>query len=146
MSTLWSKISDRNPWAIADGMADFKVIRNNGMTLTTKHFNSLHDEAMAFIEQALMQENAKKKVVVSHQVPTFQNYPIRFEGSLLSEAFAVDLDSFILKHHPDYWVYGHHHQNTKDFLIGKTKMVTNQLGYLGMGENIHYQNSAVIEV
>lgn len=36
---------------------------------------------------------------------------------------------------PGYWIYGHQHQNVPGFEIAKTKMLTNQLGYVQFGKH-----------
>jgi hypothetical protein len=40
------------------------------------------------------------------------------------------LNEFIESSGVDYWIYGHHHVATGNFDIGKTKPITNQLGYV----------------
>jgi len=75
-------------------------------------------------------------LVVTQHVPTFKNYPPEYKGDFLKEAFATILDDLILNTTPDYWIYEHHHRNIPDFKIGRTKMLTNQLGYVQ-----HYENS-----
>jgi hypothetical protein len=42
--------------------------------------------------------------------------------------FAVGLFDFIADSEVDCWIYGHHHVNSPEFNIKKTKMLTNQLG------------------
>jgi hypothetical protein len=74
-------------------------------------------------------------VVVSHHVPTYLNYPEQYRGSILSDAFAVELFPLIKRTHPACWIYGHHHINTPDFLIGGTHLLTNQLGYVRYQEH-----------
>ena len=66
--------------------------------------------------------------------------------SQINNAFATELEDFIIEHKPDYWIYGHSHVNTKDFMIGNTRMRTNQLGYIAHGENIGFKHDAVIEI
>ena len=44
----------------------------------------------------------------------------------------------------DYWLYGHHHFNTPQFAIGKTKFITNQLGYVKYREQKRFRNDAII--
>ncbi|WP_255485175.1 hypothetical protein HDF18_13600 [Mucilaginibacter sp. X5P1] len=54
------------------------------------------------------------------------------------KVFATILDDLILDNTPDYWIYGHHHQNIPEFKIGHTKLLTNQLGYVQRNEHLLY--------
>lgn len=104
---------------------------------------------MAFLNTALNtqvtnQDKKLKNIVVSHHVPTFQHYPKEYLGSVLNEAFATDLDGFIEASEADYWVYGHHHAATGDFNIGKTTLVTNQLGYVHHDEHEGFDGGRVL--
>lgn len=134
-STLWSRISLANQWWIERGMSDFQVIKYEGSHFTSGHFNELHDESLVFIKQELHRNYTDKTVVVTHHVPTLLNYPVKHKGDVLNEGFAVELFDLIEDRGPDFWVYGHHHHNTPDFEIGKTKMLTNQLGYVKYNEH-----------
>lgn len=49
--------------------------------------------------------------------------------------FAVELFDLIKTSGPDYWIYGHNHNNPPDFKIGKTHLLTNQLGYVKYDEH-----------
>ena len=139
-STLWSKISPLYAWQIEQGMSDFHVISYKGKRFSTEHVNQLHEESVAFIKTMLEAKSSQNKIVVSHHIPTFQNYPEQYKGSVLSEAFAVELFDLIESHGPDYWIYGHHHNNVPEFTIGKTKMLTNQLGYVKYGEHMLFDS------
>lgn len=134
-STLWSTISPANQWQMERSVSDFQVIQYNRHRLSAEQFNLLHEESIQFITSELQQKSATKTVVVTHHVPTFMHYPEKYKGSALNEAFAVELFDLIETAKPDYWLYGHHHHNTPDFLVGKTKMITNQLGYVHCGEH-----------
>jgi 3',5'-cyclic AMP phosphodiesterase CpdA len=134
-STLWSKISPGHQWEIERNLNDFHVIKHQGYRLSAERYNELHEESMAFIEQELAQVVDEKLVVVSHHCPTFMNYPPQYKGSALNEAFAVELFDTIAASAIDYWIYGHHHYNTLGFNIGNTKLLTNQLGYVQLGEH-----------
>jgi hypothetical protein len=85
-------------------------------------------------------------VVVTHHVPTFQNYPEKYRGSPLSEAFAVELGSLIEAEGPAHWIYGHHHCNITDFTIGRTTLHTNQLGYVAYGEQQGFAPDKVLTI
>ena len=141
-STLWAKISPVHQWAIRQGISDFQVIHHQGNPLTPFHFNQLHEESLQFLEKEVNQE---KSIVVTHHVPTFMNYPDKYSGSTLNEAFAVELYDFIEPSGIDYWLFGHHHQNVSEFNIGTTKMITNQLGYVKHQEDAGFDINKIIE-
>jgi predicted phosphohydrolase len=124
-STLWTKISSNNKWTIEQG---------------------LHYQSIRFLEEELNRDDQKKVIVATHHVPTFLNYPEKYKGDILNEAFAVELYDLIEKSKIDYWIFGHHHQNIPEFEIGNTKMLTNQLGYVKYEEHGGYENSKVIEI
>jgi predicted phosphohydrolase len=145
-STLWSKISPARQWDIENGMSDFKVIRYNGKRFTTKQFNQLHEESLSFIKQAQGRHTTGKSLIVTHHVPTFLNYPSYYKGSILNEAFAVELFDFIENDGPDYWIFGHHHYNAPEFKIGKTTLLTNQLGYVEHNEHQLFKQNLTISV
>jgi hypothetical protein len=65
---------------------------------------------------------------------------------LLNEAFAVELHDHIESSNITCWVYGHHHNNTPEFTIGNTKLITNQLGYVQRNEHQLFETDKVIEV
>ncbi|MEN8201998.1 MAG: metallophosphoesterase, partial [Bacteroidota bacterium] len=142
-STLWTEISERNRREIAQRLSDFRVISNNGETFTPFEYNALHRENLEFIEKALSNKNEDKcTIVATHHIPTFLNYPEKYRGDTLNEAFAVELFSFIEEYVPDYWIFGHHHSNPESFKIGNTRLLTNQLGYVRYREYYNYSNSA----
>jgi predicted phosphohydrolase len=143
-STLWSNISIANQWQIERNLNDFHQIKHNGSHFTSEHYNALHYEGLDFIKQTVDQSNGDKMVVFSHHCPTFLNYPPKFKGDTLNEAFATELYSFIESSNIAYWGYGHHHFNTPDFFIGNTRLVTNQLGYVQYGENELFETGRVM--
>lgn len=85
-------------------------------------------------------------VVVSHHVPTLMNYPRIYKNSPLTEAFAVELFDLIADSAVDCWIYGHHHINTPEFRVGKTRMLTNQLGYVHRYEYKSFEREKMVEV
>jgi len=145
-STLWSRISLFNAWRIERSMNDFRVIQHGNELFNTAHYNKIHDECLQFIQSELTEKSIKKTIVVTHHVPTLQHYPPEYLGGILNEAFAVDLDKLILDSEPDYWIFGHHHRNAGDFNIGKTQMLTNQLGYVQYQENEGFNNDRCIYI
>ena len=85
-------------------------------------------------------------MIVTHHVPTMLNYPPQYKGSVMNQAFATELCEFIKENEINYWLYGHHHFNNEDFLIGRSKLITDQLGYVRYGENLDYKRDFVLEI
>ncbi|RYM32834.1 metallophosphoesterase [Brumimicrobium glaciale] len=144
-TTLWTKINPAHQWQIERGMNDFRAIRYGRFRFTTDRFNDLHLENLLFLNKALKESKLKNSIVVTHHVPTFQNYPQQYRGSILNEAFAVELTDLIVEYKPNYWIYGHHHENIPEFKIHETTMLTNQLGYVEMGENKDFNQEKIIK-
>ncbi|MDD3744681.1 MAG: metallophosphoesterase [Lentimicrobiaceae bacterium] len=133
-STLWSEISIANRWHIERNISDFQVIKYKGSRFNAEQFNQLHAESFTFLNQALHHNYTTKTIVVTHHAPTFLNYPEKYKGDVLNEAFAVELYDLIEDSVADYWIYGHTHFNSSDFKIDRTQLLTNQLGYVKYGE------------
>lgn len=144
MSTLWTKISERRSDVIRRGLNDYRLIRKEGKAFTTDDSKLLFEENLQFIQSQVAKKKKATRLVVTHHVPTFKNYPPEYVGDSLNEAFAVDLDSFIENSDIDYWSFGHHHRNVPEFLIGNTRMISNQLGYTWRGEQYGYKPGLMI--
>lgn len=70
------------------------------------------------------------------------NYPEKYKGEVLNEAFACELDDVIEERGPNYWIYGHHHQAVAPFHIGVTTLLVNQLGYVKYEEQSGFSRQA----
>jgi predicted phosphohydrolase len=140
-STLWSKISPANEAVIKEGVNDFRLIKFDGHPFSPSDFNRLHAESLAFITEETSKGFTGKTVVISHHVPTLLHYPEKYKNNRLNEVFAVELSDLIDASAIDYWIYGHHHNNVPDFYIGRTQLLTNQLGYVRADE--HYLFSPI---
>jgi len=145
-STLWSHISPSNQWKLQRSINDFRVIKYNSDRFDVAQFNEQHKQCLEFIKQELEGESVEKIVVVTHHVPTLMNYPERYKGDALNEAFAVELFDLIETTQPHCWIYGHHHFNTPDFNIGTTQMLTNQLGYVEHGGSRYFSTDKTLDL
>lgn len=143
-STLWSYIRSAFSWQIEKNLNDFHQIKYNGFRLSVDRYNEKHKSCMKYINNELEDQAQTNKIVFTHHVPTFLNYPEQYKNNILNEAFATELYDFIESSQPSHWVYGHHHQNTPEFMIEKTKLITNQLGYVQKKENKNYDKGKCI--
>jgi predicted phosphohydrolase len=145
-STLWSHISPGNEWHIERNLNDFYRIKYKGFRFNVEHYNQLHLDCLSFIESQIKTIGLNPCSVFTHHCPTLLNYPENFKGDILNEAFAVELYDVILNSSINLWCYGHHHTNTPTFNIGNTQLITNQLGYVELGENRFFRTNSVIEI
>jgi len=143
-SSMWSKISPANEASIRGAVSDFRLINFIGRPFSPADFNRLHIDSLTFLREEIAKVYAGKRVVATHHVPTFLHYPEMYRGSILNEAFAVELFEFIEDFGPDYWIYGHHHTNMPDFSIGKTRLLTNQAGYVRYDEHLLFSPKKTI--
>ncbi len=142
-TTLWSRI-EKHVNEVLLGMNDFHRIRYEGKLIGIEHYNQLHQAAMDFLINALTAPSQKKLLVVSHHLPSDLCNDDEFTGSVLNEAFCVDLTSLIRASRIDAWLYGHSHRNVEEIKIGNTQMLTNQLGYVYLGEHRHFRPNACL--
>ncbi len=145
-STMWSKISPACQWQIERRLNDFRLIKYNGYRFSSEAYNHLHEESLTFIQKELNDMKEEKVAVFTHHAPTFKNYPEQYKGDVIDEAFAAELFDLIEPSGIDYWAHGHHHSNTPEFTIGKTRIVTNQLGYVQRDEHKHFETNKCFEL
>lgn len=144
-STLWSHISPGYQWQIERSLNDFHLIKHKGYRFSAEQYNQLHAGSLAFIQNELNKKE-ERIAVFTHHCPTFLNYPEQYKGDVLNEAFAVELHDLIEASEMACWVYGHHHTNTPEFTIGKTKLITNQLGYVQRNEHQLFEPNKVSDI
>ncbi len=135
MSTLWSHIRPQDQGPVSWGMNDFRQIMYNGRQFTTVDFNVEHEKCLNFIKKSVAESTAEHIVVVTHHLPSFKVVAPRHKGSPLTSAFATELGDYIADSRIDAWIYGHSHTNI-DAVIGNTRIVCNQMGYVAHGEHM----------
>jgi len=145
VSTLWAKIRLEDAYITERGVNDFHRILYNDELLTWDKFNQEHDTCFSFIQDKVENSSAKHIIVVTHHVPSFQLASPDFDGSRINGAFTVELEKYIATSPIDYWIYGHSHRNI-DKVIGKTRCVSNQLGYVFYNEHRSFDFGKVIEL
>ncbi|MFA6403085.1 MAG: metallophosphoesterase [Salinivirgaceae bacterium] len=146
LTTLWSRLDRMFIPFIVNGMNDFYKITYKDDTLNATQYNRINEHSIAFLNEAFKTSKSKKRVVVTHHVPTHLCNPSKYVGNLLNSAFVNSLGDMIETNNIDYWVYGHHHNNLGQVELGKTRIVTNQLGYVQLGECVDFDLGAYFEV
>lgn len=81
--------------------------------------------------------------IVIHHVPSFQYTNEEFKRSLLNCTIYSNIENLIHLYNPEYWIYWHFHRNISDLEIGKTVLLSNQLGYVIKAEYKKFNRSAL---
>lgn len=147
LTTLWSMIPETDEYFVLRGMNDFRQIMYNGHRLTIEDYNQEHKKCFSFLKQAVEKSTAEHIVVVTHHLPTGAVVSPQHRDSVLYSAFVTELGDYIAENRIDVWIYAHSHTNN-DTIIGNTRIVSNQLGYVRYGEHLQngFNPSSFIEI
>lgn len=145
-STLWSEIEEKFARLIERNVSDFECIVRDGKKLSSEEFNRLHYNSLEFIKKESIRLKNEKKVIVTHHLPSNLCNATEFLGSKINSVFCTELTDFVEECGANYWIFGHSHRNIPGFTIGKTKMLTNQLGYIQLDEQNGFKPDAVLSI
>ena len=134
-STLWFKKFDEY-LLHKNLLSDFSMI--NGFIPDV--FNE-NERALDFLKWHV-NENA---IVITHHVPSWKSISERYLNNPISKYFVCNLETMIMKRQPKLWVHGHTHDSS-NYLIGKTHIVCNPLGYVGQSINQEFIANMMIDV
>lgn len=137
-STLWSEIKPEYSMAVANGLLDFRAISIDSSPVTLNDYLWVHEESLRFVKNAVQTSSAKQIVVVTHHLPSYAVLADVFKESPLNSGFVTELGNWIVDSPIDFWIYGHSHISIER-RIGITRLLSNQLGYVGYGEGDGYQ-------
>ncbi|MBV1788229.1 metallophosphoesterase family protein [Marinobacterium sp. D7] len=108
-------------------MPDFSIIEQpEGLVFTPEESQRLHRVAIRWLEQALSVPFAGPKVVISHHAPLAACIPPRYQGDILSPAFASRLSQLMGR--AALWIHGHVHEPV-DLECRGTRIIANPGGY-----------------
>jgi predicted phosphodiesterase len=128
---------ERASFAAGEVMNDFKKVRIDDYSrrLRPKDTLARHMETRAFLQRELSKPRTGPRVVITHH--GFHPEAVRrgHEHDLISAAYASDAAI----EGADVWIYGHTHE-TKTFMAGGTRVVTNSKGYGPWAKNETWEN------
>lgn len=87
----------------------------------------LHRNSVAWLSAELAKPHAGKTVVVTHHLPSRLSVAERFKESILSAAFASNLDALVAR--ANLWIHGHTHDSF-DYELGNCRVICNPRGYI----------------
>lgn len=129
-----------------DRMNDYKLIRLDPSYSKLRSIDTyrIHKKSLDWLEKSLSISDSQLNIVVTHHAPSIKSIPNEFKKDLLTSAYASDLESFILRYKPDYWIHGHIH-TPMDYKIGNTRIICNPRGYINEKYN-GYNPKFILEI
>ena len=113
-------------WAIND----FRRIGLNSAAFRPQDALELFQASYAWLESQLAKPFSGKTVVVTHFAPHRAAIHSRHSGGdEVTPYFVPDCSDLIRKYNIDLWMYGHTHNSVDAIVEGKTRLVSNQVGY-----------------
>ncbi|WP_437920032.1 metallophosphoesterase [Sphingobacterium sp. LRF_L2] len=134
--TLWTNFSIKgNPIVYGSlcqsRMNDYKKIRLGYQYAKLRSIDTfrIHQTSSQWLDESLSTSETKHNIVVTHHAPSIRSLPKKYLDDPISAAYVSDMEDFILKHQPSYWIHGHLHSPVK-YKIGNTEIICNPHGYI----------------
>jgi Icc-related predicted phosphoesterase len=132
--TMWTDFNGGDLRAMETArsqMNDYRLICNPDETpFTPADSIALHKNFASKLLNWFGKNLSGPRAVISHNAPVI-NPNSKYKGGPLTPAFnSQDMVGIIETHQPALWVYGHTHE-CDDQMIGRTRIISNQLGYPG---------------
>lgn len=153
VATLWTDFNLMGNQPIAmmiaqGGMNDYKMIlaqERSTRTLLPSAVLYEHELSMEFLTEELNKDFNGPTVVMTHHAPSEESCLPMFRGDPFNFCYATKLERFVETFDIALWVHGHVHQS-KDYMIGDTRVVCNPRGYAGHEENVTFDPTLLLEV
>ena len=122
-------------------MSDYEVINHGG--LMPYNILDIHKVSLVWLKKQLSTPFQGKTVIISHHAPSLKS--CHYELDLMSAGFVNKLDKLMYKYCVNLWIHGHTHE-VDDYMIGSTRVVSNQFGYFGGQEVWKFNPALVIKI
>jgi predicted phosphodiesterase len=130
-----------------DDITDYRVIRTGEDYRTLRPYDTerMNAESVAWLKKEFERRRGERIVVVTHHSPSLKSVPDRFRHDPLSASFSSDFDWLVELSAAPLWIHGHTHDSF-DYRIGRTRLIANPRGYVGVEPNPRFNPALVVEV
>jgi Icc-related predicted phosphoesterase len=127
-------------------MNDYKQIRRDPDYSKLRSIDTFkaHQFSKSWLQESLEESQDYKNVVITHHAPSIRSVPELYRNDPVTSAYASDLEDFITKYKPLYWIHGHIHTPVR-YKIDQTEVICNPHGYLDEVYN-GYDGALIIEI
>jgi predicted phosphodiesterase len=131
-------------------MNDYRRIRRSDhwSKITPSYTRGIHLQTRRWLFSELSKPFDGKTVVITHHAPSLLSLSPSHHTAPISSAYASSLERFLadVPCKPDLWIHGHTHRCV-DYMIGGTRVVSNQRGYREDGEFVEgWDEGKVVEI
>lgn len=166
-ATLWTSFNSGSPQEMMvteKYMNDYKWIyskhlseltydeRNSALwhvrngTITPAQILIEHDRSVEALKHFLKESSpSKKNVVITHHAPSLKSQNTSRHGPSMIHAYCTDLEYLMEEYDISLWVHGHTH-DSMDYTVGNTRVVSNQMGYIGYDPEAWHFKPLYLEV
>ena len=124
---MWFRHNNENV-TFSNRVNDFRMIQNFDSVVVKEN-----KKAIEFLKWHVTDNS----IVITHHMPTLCSVPGNFKHDPTNMFYVCDMEKLIKKRKPKLWVHGHTHHSF-NYLLGKTHVVCNPLGYLGKQINAEF--------
>ncbi|MEJ5053924.1 metallophosphoesterase [Sphingobacterium sp. MYb382] len=127
-------------------MNDYKMIKRDPSYSKMRTIDTyiIHQVSRKWLDNSLEMSEKTKNIVVTHHAPSLQSVPEQYKNDPVTAAYASNMEDYIFKHQPNFWIHGHIHTPSR-YHIGKTEIICNPHGYIDEPYN-GYDKELIIEV
>lgn len=150
--TLWTDFRLRGAQCVIDDMRaasrlmmDYRRVFKEGVVPIGPHdtFKWHIDDINWLASECLKQGDWTKTVIVTHHGPAKESCARDIDQ--FSSAFCSDLGEFVAACGAPFWFHGHTHSNV-DYMLGATRVLTNQVGYPAEHMAAEYRPDLIIDI
>lgn len=134
-STLWFR-EKKEYKTYAPMLSDFNLIKNFEDRVFKENRKCLN-----FLNWHVRNDS----VVITHHMPALQSVPTRFLDDPLTMFFLCNMEKLIKERKPKLWVHGHAYDSF-NYMLGKTHIICNPLGYVGRYMNADFISNMMIDL
>ena len=149
--TMWTDLSDPLVALAAQAsLNDYEFIeRKPGEHIRPSDVDEEYQTNKAWLEENLKALRGQENVVITHHAPTVEcrntYYDYERGNVWRRRAFCNELTTLIQQNDIKLWCYGHTHR-TKSLKLKGTRIVSNQMGFVGGGNLYLFSKDLLLEV
>ncbi|MFZ4861215.1 metallophosphoesterase [Sphingobacterium sp. Mn56C] len=99
-------------------MNDYKMIKRDPSYSKMRTIDTfkIHQVSRKWLDESLQDSNKTKNIVITHHAPNIKFVSEEYKNHPVTAAYASNMEDFILKHQPDFWIHGHIHTHPLDII------------------------------